>query len=563
MDGAGVVVALTVLLFAAPVLVDLLVSDRSRKFGYLAADGFYYLTVARNIVEHGLVSFDQTFPTNGFHPLWQFTLAGLYGMAHGLGAGGAGVISLTIVVNVVLIALGIYGCGHALREPGGRLSPLFLTLPVGGYGVLASSMWLAVGSDLPRHNRVEGSMPLFGTLWSYVNGMETALLLALLGAVAAVFVRAEPGARSDGWALGLGALLGAFTLARLDHIFFAAAILAVIAVEGLAKPRGLRPFWLAAFAFALPVGAYVATNWVFFDSLIPVSGMQKSTFPVPQRGNFRLALALLSGDHPQWMVVAIRLTLMLVPVCFATFYLPVLFRLSRGSRGLRIRLRELLTRFDVFLGALALGTILLGVHNFLFVYAFFQWHWYYPVSTVFVGLFVIRTLDRAMYRRLQGRVRIVGWMAAITVVSVFYFVHLHRHTDRNTRYADFYYEEAPRLRSHYAAQPPRLLSFDDGIIAFATGFPTMSGLGLNLDPEAAQAFARRQLLDLALARGHDRITSMAYGDGARFFSLRSLQGIARRYARTLPLYEPLHPYEFSLDYLSPAMDFAVVRVERR
>ena len=41
--------------------------------------------------------------------------------------------------------------------------------------------------------------------------------------------------------------------------------------------------------------------------------------------------------------------------------------------------------------------------------------------------------------------------------------------------------------AHYGDSPPRLIEYDDGIVAYATGFPTMSGLGLTLDREAHEA----------------------------------------------------------------------------
>jgi hypothetical protein len=61
--------AAAVLVFV-PIVADLLFSDRWRVFGYLAADAWYYLKVGRSLAEHGVLAFDQTHPTNGYHPLW-------------------------------------------------------------------------------------------------------------------------------------------------------------------------------------------------------------------------------------------------------------------------------------------------------------------------------------------------------------------------------------------------------------------------------------------------------------------------------------------------------------
>src|SRR3712207_7250209 len=50
-------------------------------------------------------------------------------------------------------------------------------------------------------------------------------------------------------------------------------------------------------------------------------------------------------------------------------------------------------------------------------------------------------------------------------------------------FADFYLDEAPRVRAAYA-QPPGLLAWEDGIVAFALGFPSLAETGLMLDDEA-------------------------------------------------------------------------------
>ena len=74
------VLAVTCLILAVPILIDVLRSPRLRPFGYVAADTFYYLSVARNIVEHGSPSMDGLHPTNGFHPLWQIATSLVYGL---------------------------------------------------------------------------------------------------------------------------------------------------------------------------------------------------------------------------------------------------------------------------------------------------------------------------------------------------------------------------------------------------------------------------------------------------------------------------------------------------
>jgi hypothetical protein len=61
-----------------------------------------------------------------------------------------------------------------------------------------------------------------------------------------------------------------------------------------------------------------------------------------------------------------------------------------------------------------------------------------------------------------------------------------------------------------AGELPRLLEYDDGIIAYASGLPALSGIGLALDHEASSAFERGVLPQLAWERGYDLIASYRY-----------------------------------------------------
>jgi len=91
-----------------------------------------------------------------------------------------------------------------------------------------------------------------------------------------------------------------------------------------------------------------------------------------------------------------------------------------------------------------------------------------------------------------------------------FFLRLQRHPDYHQRYYAFFATEAPKLRAQFAGAPPKLLEYDDGIVAWATDFPTMSATGLGLDPEAARALQRGDLLKIASARGYDHLTSLVY-----------------------------------------------------
>lgn len=46
------------------------------------------------------------------------------------------------------------------------------------------------------------------------------------------------------------------------------------------------------------------------------------------------------------------------------------------------------------------------------------------------------------------------------------------------------YEARDESKEYFAAAPPRMIEYDDGIASFATRFPATSGLGFAIDPES-------------------------------------------------------------------------------
>src|SRR6185369_4739577 len=127
----------------APVAVDLLSSGMTAPFRYFAADAFYYFTVGRNFAESGVPTFDQTLPTNGFHPLWQLWVTLLFKITLALSLPETTFFYLALVSGVLFIAAGILLVGLAIIRVRGELPRLFAFVPVGIYSLLMLPLWLA------------------------------------------------------------------------------------------------------------------------------------------------------------------------------------------------------------------------------------------------------------------------------------------------------------------------------------------------------------------------------------------------------------------------------------
>ncbi|MCP4448983.1 MAG: hypothetical protein GY811_27165 [Myxococcales bacterium] len=58
---------------------------------------------------------------------------------------------------------------------------------------------------------------------------------------------------------------------------------------------------------------------------------------------------------------------------------------------------------------------------------------------------------------------------ACTLLTILVFVTLHRTEDYHSKVAKFFYEVAPAARKELKDKDVRMLSLDDGIVAYALG----------------------------------------------------------------------------------------------
>ena len=489
-----------------PVLLDLLQGGTRAAFRYLAPDSFYYNTVARNIALNGSISYDGHLPTNGFHPLWQATLAALYFVLHHLGLSESSYLVSNVLLSALLVAASVTVLGQVAMASGRTLWSAALLAPVGLYAVLILPAWLLM-VDL-RHLVLptQGPFPLFGTAWSFVNGMESGFVLLFLALLGRALVKDVP--FSSRRAATLAVLCLGMTLSRLDHVFFVVGVAVVLAMRNAdsGTPHRLRSWGVFALCFLGPLLAYLLINRLYAGAAFPSSGALKSTFPFPNADNVRNLVTVVAGPWRDMLAPSrfYRAAQLVLPSLFAVAYL--------ARRGWRRTERDGLADFTT---AVAVGTLLLAAYDFLFVPAFAMGHWYTPASIAFVSMAAVpavRSLNRLTQSGVQRRPVWLGALAtvgsALLCVMIFYF--LQRRDGYHALYADLYLVDAPAARAFYGPQRPHLVEYDDGIVAFSTAFPTMSGTGLAADREAAVALTKGTLQELALERGFDRIASLVY-----------------------------------------------------
>ncbi len=489
----GRVVALAASLAALPVLVDLALDPRYAPFRYSAGDAFYYHVVARNLVLQGAATFDQVHSTNGFHPFWQLLLAALYGATKLFGLDERTYVTLAIVAGAGLVTVAVALAGRALATAG-RVSPLFLLTAVGPYALVMTPIWLLAIDGVGLRNPFEGRDPLYGTLWSFANGMESGLSLTLFAALLPG-ARGRPASRS-GVLSGLG--LGALVLARLDLIFVAAVVVLAQTVRAGRRrdPIAIASALASGFTVVAVVGVYLCVNHLYAGAWLPVSGARKTTFPHLSGDAFAATVAVL--DHPladfQTFGKLWRSAQIVLPVLLGCLLL----------RRLMIRRRSEapFSALDLFLIDSGAGLFLLAAYDFAFVPLIQQGHWYFAVSTFWLSVVAARVTEdwRSTCKR----------SLAASALVLLVFVTLQVRREYHALYASIYDVSGPAARAHYGASPPRIVEFDDGIIAFSTGFPAMSGYGYTLDADAARRLREAPLGAIALERGYDHLAVATY-----------------------------------------------------
>jgi hypothetical protein len=219
--------------------------------GQLSADpdAYYTLVIARNLVEHGRLSFDGQTLTNGFSPLW---LAGLALQQKLVGAS----LTVTFALEAAMLSVSLFVLLRCLNVAN-RLFQVAFT---------AAFAWLAYG---------------FG-----MSGLDASLLILCIS----LFVAAlswETESLVGGLALAAAAVLCLAT--RLEAAWFVGPAL-------LLGPSRLANRVLALTLFAAAVIGYGAVNLRYFGGLLPISSQ------VHALGGAQINHALIAQMGAAWAI---------------------------------------------------------------------------------------------------------------------------------------------------------------------------------------------------------------------------------------------------------------------
>lgn len=241
----------------------------------LSEDGYYSMTIARNMARGRGITVDGLTPTNGFQPLFTFLSVPVFAIA---GADRVLGVRFALVLHWLLYLATALVLGRILRD----------TLEAPAARALAP--WGAAVLYL-------GAFPVFA---HHFNGLETGCLL-LLYALALRYAQVHR-LETVREAAALGAILGLVVLARIDAVFFVVLVAGHLLLAG-ALPTGRR---LRRAATVAAVSLLVSSPWwlynvLAFGSLMPSSGAAEQRWAVDPRRIGDMASALLADLSPVYL----------------------------------------------------------------------------------------------------------------------------------------------------------------------------------------------------------------------------------------------------------------------
>jgi hypothetical protein len=213
---------------------------------FMPDDALFYLQIARNIAAGNGSTFNGVMETNGYHPLWMVCCAAVYGV---FGHWPSLAIRVVVLIQQALSVGAVFFLFRTLRPLAGK----WALLGAAGFG-----LYLFTG--------------MFGSE-AHINAFFCALSLWLV-------TERPVGARSRSGLFWIGLVCGLCVLARLDNLFYVAGLGLYAAWSEWNFPRRISRLFIIAAAAALPVALYVASNALYFDCWMPVSGAIKSSFPI-------------------------------------------------------------------------------------------------------------------------------------------------------------------------------------------------------------------------------------------------------------------------------------------
>ncbi len=373
-------------------------------------DFFYYLETSKNFILYGFPSVDLQTPTNGYHPLWFIIITILqipsknpyYLM-----------LMVTIITFISLLVSFLYTNKIYYYYSNSVQISNYLS-------IITTSLFLIY----------------------FAQGMEIVLLFPLI-TILIYYLITE---KDDSLAIGL--LFNIIFLSRLDSVI----LLFLIFIYFVVKKRSI----VLDYKFYIPFGlsfAYILSNIIFFDTLLPISGLAKqlktSYLPIYNAVN---TIFILQRD---------RIIYGLVPFIFFVVNYILLIRYSKQE------FRLLFILINTF-------PFLFSLYNVIFSGWWF-WSWYYYIFYPSIIIFFILIVQTDFFIKY---LRKFLPLSAILII-LFFFNFIKRSNDISKT---LLYENAIKV-AEFEKENPGIYAMGDkaGLVSYLIESPVVHLEGLVMD----------------------------------------------------------------------------------
>jgi hypothetical protein len=488
--------ALVGLLYAWPMLYVAWIQGTEAFIRPITGDAYHYLAIGRKAQQFGIYTYDGVHTTNGFHPLWQYFLRGVFR--------GFGLVTHTqqavaaIASALVAATLGVVLTAAAIIR--------FTRMPILALLVVPGVYYLVVGVHVRNLS-----------IWATLDGMESAFSVLFAGLFFEVASRVLTGPEAgDGRVVRLakatGLVLPFLILSRLDDFFILPALAIALYLTDLPLRDKLKAILWMGLPSSLAILAYLIYNALTVGSAMPLSGSTKSGFVGFVTGYLLAGThfppifdikAMLTGKESDGLTIldnSFRFIEMFYPMLIAAYTAVIVWAYGRRQPE----------GFLIF--GVAVFILFKTGYNFLMVHPWHQSGWYYLFTIVSLSVFAAFA-GAGLKPLFDGKpaVRYGAWSLLLGLALLSGAQFYGRVAYAKPDSIALLWQNKDALRAELLKQGVTgIVNFDDGITAFLLDFPSLHGFAFATDKEAQKAEREGRLLSLAFGRKMNAIVGQAY-----------------------------------------------------
>jgi len=530
------------LAFAWPLVYAALFHGQEMITRSLTGDSYHYLAIARKANVSHLYTYDGVSVTNGFHPLWQYTIRGLFAALDLQGHESQAVAVMWMALAAATIGI-VLTAVAVIRMTNQYLLALLL---VPGLFYLVAGVHVRTLS-----------------VWSALDGMESAFSVLFGGIFFFVFSRyygvTEAKRPLDAVSLcrALGLVLPFLILSRLDDVFILPAFLiALLGVDEPLRKRVSAGLWIVG-PSSVAVLAYMAYNKATVGVAMPLSGGTKSGFVgflsayltvaihLPPLLDLKSFLTKTPADGAAIFTNSFRFVEVVYPMVAAGF----------GAFAVRRFLRHRPGAFVLL--SVCLYIVFKEAYNFLNVHPWHQASWYYVFIILCLSVLGALALQGPWARlgsNVIARRGLVTLGVSLMLLSGAQYYSSIAYQNPNDPVLKFWERRAEIRKALTSNGVHGVINVDDGITAFLLDLPNLHGFAFAIDVEGQKAHKAGKMLSLAYSRGIDSIAGFGYMSTDQ--PPRSDADIKNYLGHSLAaegIHAEMGQFEFSLAYYDPIL----------